>query len=54
MKLVLKPGDAHFHSFRDIFGLKKVKKKITLCEKLVFLAGFGLGDLSQPIRREIL
>ena len=52
--LVSRPGDAHFHGFRHIFGLKKVQKKITLYEKLVFLEGFGLGDPSQSIRREIL
>ena len=54
IKLVSRPGDAHFHGFRDILGLKKVQKKITLYEKLVFLDRFGLGDPSQSIRREIL
>ena len=54
IKLVLRPGDADFYGFRSIFGLKKVQKKITLYEKLVFLGRFGLGDPSQSIRREIL
>ena len=54
IKLVSTPGETHFHRFRHIFGLKKVQKKITLYEKLVFLEGFGLGDPSQLIRREIL
>ena len=34
IKLVSKPGDAHFRGFRDIFGFKKVQKTITLYEKL--------------------
>ena len=54
IKLVSRPGDAHFHGFREIFGLKKVQKKITLYEKLVFLRHLELGDPSQSIRREIL
>ena len=46
------------HPQRALLAVRAFKRKfvwgITLCEKLVFLEGSGLGDLSQSIRREIL